>query len=103
MKDFTINKLEQNADEFAYITLKMQSLMHVVDKNFYNLENTVNRINSCIFACINEDDKLLDNAKYGILKAFNRLKNEENLPILSYETVDEVIKTIDYKIQKRSA
>jgi len=46
---------------------------------------------------------LLDGAKEGLLSGFNRLKNEENLPIISYDTIENILKLIDEKSKHRSA
>jgi hypothetical protein len=102
----TLLKLEtirDRADDFAYITLKMQAEMHENDNVFYGLENTLNRMSSCILACANEDHLLLESAKNGMVKAFNRLKNEQNLPILSYETITGIIQFLDEKLQGKAS
>lgn len=103
MTTINLETIEEKADDFAYITFKMQALMHEDDNSFYSIENTSKRINSCIYACVNNDDKLLKNAKIGVLKAFNRLKNEEDLPILSYTTIETIVNIINNKLEKRSA
>ena len=97
------DSIQTKADNFAYITFKMQASMYETDNKFYGLENTVHRICNCIFACAQKNEKLLYNAKRGIIDGFNRLKNEENLPILSYDTISDILKNIDIKFQRRSA
>ena len=95
--------MQVKAYNFAYITFKMQANMCETDTKFYGLESTVDRICSCIIICIDENTALLLSAKQGIVDAFNRLKNEENLPILSYDTISDILKQIDDKSQRRSA
>ncbi len=94
--------IQIRADDFAYVTFKMQANLYETDETFYGVENTVERICSCILSCTHESEALLSQAKLGIIDAFNRLKNEENLPILSYDTITDVIKYIDDKSSKRS-
>jgi len=93
--------IQVKADNFAYITFKMQASMHETDKKFYGAESTVQRICSCVLACANGSEELLKSAKNGILDAFNRLKKEENLPILSYDTISHILKNIDKESQRR--
>jgi len=93
--------IEEKANSFAYITFKMQANMHGVDQKFYGLENTVKRITSCIFACASGSSELLQSAKTGMIDGFNKLKHEENIPILCYETIDEIIQILDKKLIKK--
>ena len=93
--------IQVKADSFAYITFKMQASLHETDQIFYGTENTVHRICSCVLACANGSEELLTSAKDGIIDAFNRLKKEESLPILSYETVSNILKNIDDKSKMR--
>ncbi len=93
-------EIQIKADDFAYVTFKMQANLYETDEFFYGVENTVERICSCILSCTQESQELLSQAKRGIVDAFNRLKNEENLPILSYDTITDVIKYIDDKSKK---
>lgn len=48
-----ITIIEEKANKFSYITFKMQASMYGIDKRFYGLDGTVERISSCIFACSN--------------------------------------------------
>jgi hypothetical protein len=89
------NSIQTKADNFAYITFKMQASMHATDARFYGTEHTVHRICSCVLACAAGNMELLKSAKLGIVDGFNRLKNEENLPILSYDTISVILKKID--------
>jgi len=100
---FNTQSMQVKAYNFAYITFKMQASMCETDTKFYGLENTVERTCSCVIACIDDNIALLLSAKQGIIEAFNRLKNEENLPILSYDTISDILKRIDNKFQRRSA
>ncbi len=99
MSEIKIQTLEEKADDFAYISLKIQAEMYDTDKNFYGFECTVERISLCILSCANENRDLLKSVKNGILNAFNRLKNEQNLPILSYETISKVVQFLDKKLE----
>jgi len=93
------DSIQTKADDFAYITFKMQASMHETDKNFYGSESTVHRVCSCVLACANGSEELLKSAKVGIVDGFNRLKNEENLPILSYDTISDILKNINDKFK----
>lgn len=41
--------------------------------------------------------------KIGMIEGFNKLKEEENIPILSYETIEKLIKVLDERLTKRIA
>ena len=93
--------ITQKANSFSYITFKMQANMHDVDQKFYGLDSTVQRITSCIFACASGSYEHLLNAKIGMIEGFNTLKNEENIPILCYETIERIIQILDEKLIKK--
>jgi len=95
--------IQSKADNFSYITLKLQADMYEIDNSFYGIEHTTQRVSNCILACVNKDMNLLAGAKEGLLSGFNRLKNEENLPIISYDTIENILKLIDEKSKHRSA
>ena len=98
-----IQNIQEKANEFSYITFKMQANMCTQDEKFYGLESTVDRISSCIFACASGSKELLENAKKGMIEGFNVLKQEENIPILCYETIEQLIKVIDEKTLRRAS
>ena len=99
----SVTTIQEKANEFSYITFKMQATMHLNDKVFYGLENTVQRISSCIFACASGSKELLIEAKAGMIEGFNKLKREENIPILCYETIEKLINVLDENLSKRIA
>jgi len=90
--------IQSKANQFSYINFKMQASMHKIDEEFYSLESTVSRISTCIFACASGSYELLESARKGMIEGFNTLKKEENIPILCYETVECIIKSIDEKL-----
>ena len=92
------NSIQTKADTFAYITFKMQSIMHTVDNNFYSENMIVERIYNCVHVCAKGNLDLIQDGKDGVINAFNRLKNEENLSILSYDTITSFVKKIDEKV-----
>jgi len=93
--------IQEKANRFSYITFKMQASMYGTDEKFYSLDNTVERISTCVFACASGSLELLTLAKSGIVEGFNQLKKEENIPILSYKTMDELMKVLDEKLLRR--
>lgn len=95
--------IQEKANEFSYISFKLQANMHSSDKRFYGLASTVARISSCIFACASGSTELLIEGKTGMIEGFNKLKREENIPILCYETIEKLITVIDEKLTKRIA
>jgi len=97
----TNSTIQEKANDFAYITFKMQANMSESNDSFYNLESTVQRISSCLFACASGSVELLLLAKKGMIEGFNKLKIEENLPILSYDTIQSLIDCIDNKLELR--
>jgi len=85
--------------DFVYITFKLQAMMYSSDEKFYGVHNTVDRISSYVFAYTNGGSKeLLLSAKEGMIAGFNRLKYEENIPILCYNTIEKLISSIDHKL-----
>jgi len=98
-----MSAIQEKANDFSYVTFKMQATMHSSDKNFYGLDSTVKRISNCIFACASENKDLLIKAKMGMIEGFNKLKREENIPILCYETIEKLIKVLDDNLTKRVA
>jgi len=95
--------IQSKTNDFTYITFKMQASMHGTDEKFYGLEYTVKRISSFVFSCASGNYELLESAKIGMIEGFNKLKQEENIPILCYETIEYLIQSIDERLQGRIA
>ena len=103
MSPLQLETIQNRADDFAYITLKLQAEMYKDNTDFYGLERTVDRMCSCVMACANNNVHLIQSAKAGMRSAFNRLKNEQDLPILTYNTMTSIIYNLDEKSEGKAS
>ncbi len=95
--------LYSDIKDFVYITLKLQARMHELDESFYSVKSTYSRINTYIFTRLTNDTKEgIGYAKEAMMAGFERLKDEEDLPMFSYDTVEELRRSFEDRLGERN-
>jgi hypothetical protein len=95
--------IHSDIKDFVYITMKLQARMHDSEETFYGVQNTVKRIESYLFVRINDgSEKSLKLAKDAVTAGFNRLKDEENLPIVCDKTIEQLSCSLEDKLHSRN-
>ena len=95
--------LYSDIKDFVYITLKLQARMHGSDESFYDVNNTHSRITSYIFAHLTDHaPKNIRHAKEAMMAGFERLKDEEDIPILCHNTIEQLSASFEDRLRERN-
>lgn len=95
--------LYSDIKDFVYITLKLQAKMHDSDESFYGVKSTRNRITSYILTYLaDHKPENIGHAKEAMIAGFERLKDEEDIPILCYDTIEQLSASFEDRLRERN-